>query len=126
MLEAPAARPLPLMALTDFSLLFQTRANRSPPTPVELGSTTFSVAAAVMAASVALPPSMSTCNPAMAASGWLVATIPLVARTVLRRESKYIREAFNKLRMNGLRSLGCNARQPRDCSTGRVLLPSRK
>ena len=94
MFDAAAARPLPLMARTDFSFSFQTSANRSPPTPVELGSTTLSAAAAVMAASTALPPSMSACSPAMAASGWLVATIPLVARTVLRRESKYIREAF--------------------------------
>ena len=86
----PGARPLPLMARTDFSSWFQTSAKRSPPTPVELGSTTPSAAAVVMAASTALPPSMSVRNPAMAASGWLVATIPLVARTVLRRESKYI------------------------------------
>ena len=90
------ARPLPFRARTDFSCSFHVKANTSPPTPVELGSTTFSVAAVQIAASTALPPSISTCNPATEARGWLVATIPLAANTVERRESKYMRIALPK------------------------------
>src|SRR5471032_2565654 len=45
--------------------------------PVIDGSTTASTAAAVTAASIALPPSCSTFSPAADASGWLVAIIPL-------------------------------------------------
>ena len=84
------ARPLPLIARTLFSSLFHIRANMSPPTPVDTGSTTLSTAALAMAASTALPPSIRTRTPAIAARGWLVATIPWVARTVERLESKYI------------------------------------
>ena len=40
------------------------------------GSTTASTAAAVTAASMALPPSCSTRSPAADASGWLVAIMP--------------------------------------------------
>ena len=49
--------------------------------PHIIGSTTFSTAAAVMAASTALPPSMSTRRPAADASGWLVAIMPFRAST---------------------------------------------
>ena len=51
-------------------------ANRSPPMPVIDGSTTASTAAAVTAASIALPPSCSTFSPALEASAWLVAIMP--------------------------------------------------
>ena len=88
MLAAAGARPLPFKARTLFSLLSQTRANMSPPTPVDMGSTTFRAAAAAMAASTAVPPSIRMRRPVVAAKGWLVATIPLVARMLDRRESK--------------------------------------
>ena len=51
-------------------------ANRSPPSPVLLGSTTASAAAPATAASAAVPPSCNIFSPACAAKGWLVATIP--------------------------------------------------
>ena len=38
---------------------FQTRAKRSPPMPVDMGSTTFNAAAAATAPSTALPPFIS-------------------------------------------------------------------
>src|SRR2546425_920468 len=41
----------------------------SPPTPVIIGSVTLSTAAAVTAASIALPPRSSTASPAAVASG---------------------------------------------------------
>jgi hypothetical protein len=56
--------------------------------PVEHGSTTHSVATVAMAASTALPPAFSTSNPAWAARGWLVATMPLWAMTLERRLGK--------------------------------------
>jgi hypothetical protein len=56
--------------------------------PVDIGSTTLSMAAVVTAASAALPPSISTLSPAMAARGWLVATMPWRASTAERREGK--------------------------------------
>ena len=56
--------------------------------PVDMGSTTFRAAAAATAPSTALPPHISICRPAIAASGWLVATIPRVAITGERRELK--------------------------------------
>src|ERR1700675_2255407 len=56
-------------------------AKTSPPTPTIMGSTTLSTAAVATAASTALPPRMSTCRPACAASGWLVTTIPCCAMT---------------------------------------------
>src|SRR4051812_1786247 len=59
-------------------------ANRSPPTPHDIGSTTPRVALAARAASMALPPLCSTARPAPAASGWLVATMPLGAMTTER------------------------------------------
>ena len=40
------------------------------------GSTTASTAAAVTAASTALPPDCRTCSPAAEASDWLVAIMP--------------------------------------------------
>ena len=52
--------------------------------PVIDGSTTASTAAAVTAASIALPPSCSTFSPAADASGWLVAIIPLRPNTAER------------------------------------------
>ena len=87
---AAGARPLPLMARMLLSALFQTIANMSPPTPVETTSTTFKVAAAATAASTGLPPSIRIFRPAMAARGWLVATMPFLAWTVERLESKNI------------------------------------
>ena len=79
--DDPEALPLALSALRDLSLAFQISANRSPPMPVDMGSTTFRVAAAAIAASTALPPLISIFIPDIAASGWLVATIPLRAIT---------------------------------------------
>jgi hypothetical protein len=54
--------------------------------PVIDGSTTASTAAAVTAASIALPPSCSTFRPAAEASGWLVAIMPLRPNTAERVE----------------------------------------
>src|SRR5450759_5028178 len=54
--------------------------------PVIDGSTTASTAAAVTAASIALPPSCSTLSPAADASGWLVAIMPLRPMTTERVE----------------------------------------
>src|SRR6185369_6647874 len=51
-------------------------ANRSPPTPLLIGSTTPSAALAAIAASIAEPPRARICAPACEASVWLVATIP--------------------------------------------------
>src|SRR3954467_12655426 len=59
-------------------------ANRSPPGPFIVGSTTERTAAAVTAASMALPPDWSTRSPAAVASGWLVAIAPLRASTAER------------------------------------------
>ena len=55
--------------------------------PVEWGSTTASAAAVAIAASTAFPPSIITLRPAMAASGWLVATIPFRAITFDLRDA---------------------------------------
>ena len=49
--------------------------------PLLPGSARPSIALAAMAASTALPPSFSTCSATWVASGWLVATMPLRART---------------------------------------------
>src|SRR5262245_30706129 len=49
--------------------------------PVDIGSTTFRTAAALIAASTAFPPSVNTRGAAAEASGWLVATMPFIART---------------------------------------------
>ena len=54
-LGAPPARAPPRRAPST-SPSRQTRANASPPTPVDIGSVTHSTAAAAMAASAALPP----------------------------------------------------------------------
>ena len=70
------SEPLRPVAFKPYSFLSradQIIANRSPPTPVMLGSTTASTAAAVTAASTAFPPRSSTARPAAVASGWLVA-----------------------------------------------------
>ena len=61
-------------------------AKASLPMPFEVGSTTVRVIAAASAASIALPPALSVARPACAASGWLVATMPPVESTALRRE----------------------------------------
>ena len=74
------------------SLADQTMANMSPPIPVICGSTTFSTAAAVTAASIAFPPRCSTASPAAVASGWLVAMAPWGAYTVERPASVVSRE----------------------------------
>src|SRR5437870_5610771 len=52
-------------------------AKRSPPMPTFIGSTRLSTAAVATAASMALPPFFRISSPACAASGWLVATMPL-------------------------------------------------
>src|SRR4051812_10143440 len=86
-IEAAApARPEPFSAVTFLLLASQKRPKQSPPIPVEPGSTTFSIAAVAMAASAALPPACKIVKPACAANGWLVATMPRVAITLLRRE----------------------------------------
>src|SRR5258708_3808328 len=59
-------------------------AKRSPPMPFMVGSTTARTAAAVTAASIALPPDCRTRSPAAVASGWLVAMAPLRAMTTER------------------------------------------
>ena len=51
-------------------------ANKSPPIPFIIGSTSPSVAFAAIAASTADPPRSSICTPAIDASGWLDVTIP--------------------------------------------------
>src|SRR6185369_8499337 len=56
-------------------------ANRSPPTPTFMGSIRLRTAAVATAASMALPPFFRMSNPAWAASGWLVVTMPLRAMT---------------------------------------------
>ena len=70
------ARPLEFRPYSLRSFDDHTRANMSPPMPVIIGSVTLSTAAAVTAASTALPPCSSTARPAAVASGWLVAIIP--------------------------------------------------
>src|SRR5262245_6963725 len=59
-------------------------ANRSPPTPHDIGSIRPTAALAAIAASTALPPDLSTSRPTWAASGWLVATMPCGASTTDR------------------------------------------
>ena len=73
-----AARPVGPLAFSPCSRPSgsHTIANRSPPMPVIVGSTTARTAAAVTAASTALPPRRSTSRPADEASGWLVAIMP--------------------------------------------------
>ena len=79
---AAGARPLALRPVSSPSR--HTSAKQSPPTPVDIGSTTHSTAAAASAASTALPPRSSARRPACVASGWLVATMPRAA-TALER-----------------------------------------
>jgi len=67
-ISAPA-RPLAFSPMSFFSLPTQTTANMSPPMPTIIGSTTVSTAAAVTAASIALPPRCSTARAADVASG---------------------------------------------------------
>ena len=52
--------------------------------PVMFGSVTLSTAAIAMAASTALPPRFRMSRPTCDASGWLVATMPWLARTTDR------------------------------------------
>src|SRR5450755_1668551 len=56
-------------------------AKRSEPTPTIIGSVRLSTPAVATAASIAFPPCFRICNPACAASGWLVTTIPCWAMT---------------------------------------------
>src|SRR5690348_9246883 len=56
-------------------------ANRSPPTPLPVGSISPIVALAAMAASTAVPPRLSTSSATWLTSGWLVAAMPCVAMT---------------------------------------------
>src|SRR5687767_9185654 len=56
-------------------------ANKSPPTPLPVGSMRPSVAFAAMAASTAVPPRFSTSSATWLTSGWLVAAMPCVAMT---------------------------------------------
>ena len=79
MAAAAGARPLALRATTRRSFASQMSEKRSPPTPVDIGSTTLRAAAVATAASTALPPAIIIRSPAIAASGWLVATIPCLA-----------------------------------------------
>src|SRR3954447_24907988 len=81
---ASGDRPL---ALSPYSFLVfesQTIANRSPPSPHDIGSTTPSTAFAAIRAAIALPPRWRTAIAAAVASGWLVAAIPCRARTAER------------------------------------------
>jgi len=78
------ARPLEFKPYSLRSFADHTMANMSPPIPVIIGSATFSTAAAVTAASIALPPRSNTAKPAAVASGWLVAIMPCGAYTVER------------------------------------------
>jgi hypothetical protein len=80
------ARGLLPEAFRPWSSPSQTMAKRSPPMPLEVGSTTVRQAAMAMAASTALPPFKSISIPAKAARGWLVATAPRLPRTTWRRE----------------------------------------
>ena len=57
--------------------------------PQDMGSTTPSAAFTATAASMAFPPALRMSMPAWAASGWLVATMPLGAMTTERREARY-------------------------------------
>jgi hypothetical protein len=57
---------------------------RSPPIPFMCGSTSPITALAAIAASIALPPRSRICAPALAASGWLAATIPYFVATFER------------------------------------------
>src|SRR3954451_18393737 len=58
--------------------------NPLPPTPFICGSIMFSVAPTATAASIAVPPFISTCNPAIAASGWPAVTSPCTPGTAGR------------------------------------------
>ena len=72
-------RPEALRPTRRFSRADHRMANMSPPIPVMWGSTRLSTAAAVTAASMALPPFWSTASPAEVARGWLVAMAALGA-----------------------------------------------
>src|SRR6186713_489197 len=56
-------------------------ANRSPPTPLPVGSINPIVALAAIAASTAVPPRLRTSSATWLTSGWLVAAMPCVAMT---------------------------------------------
>ena len=88
-----------------------TIANRSPPTPVIVGSTTDRTAAAVTAASIALPPFLNTSSPAAEASGWLVAMRPVRPRATEREPRAVVVGA-----PGGRAFIGLRARRP---ETGR-------
>src|SRR5579885_635513 len=84
MFSPAGAQPLPLRPVSVPVLASQQMANRSPPMPLLIGSTTPRVALAAMAASTAEPPRASTCAPACEASVWLVAAIPIGVMTMER------------------------------------------
>jgi len=74
-------RPLALSPKSFFLSELHIIANRSPPTPQPVGSTSPSTAFAAIAASIALPPFFSISRATWVASGWLVAAIPFFAIT---------------------------------------------
>src|SRR3954452_3043801 len=74
--NAAGAQPQAFKPCSAPVLPSETIANRSPPIPLDCGSTSPMTAWVAIAASIALPPRSSTCTPACAASGWLAATIP--------------------------------------------------
>src|SRR5438094_916872 len=73
------ARPQAFRPYNFCVLASHTMANRSPPMPHDIGSIRPIAALVAIAASTALPPLLSTSRPTCAASGWLVATMPLAA-----------------------------------------------
>src|SRR6187399_1348816 len=74
-------RPLPLRPRSFWVFASQTMANKSPPTPLLIGSMSPRAALAAIAASTAVPPRLSTSSATWLASGWLVAAMPCVAMT---------------------------------------------
>ena len=77
-LMALGAGPL---ALSPCSVsLTQTRAKASPPIPLLFGSNTVRAAAVAIAASMALPPLCIIDRPICAACGWVVDTMPFLAK----------------------------------------------
>src|SRR5207247_2825903 len=80
--------PRPLIAVTLAESATELSENMSPPMPLVIGSTTLMAALVATAASKALPPCIKMRTPAIVASGWLLATIPLRDMTIERREKK--------------------------------------
>src|SRR5712691_1758509 len=84
--------------------------------PVIDGSTTASTAAAVTAASIALPPSCSTLRPAADASGWLVAIMPLSDGPAQKRAREALEQTRQRLTVQRERA---DVRRPREFITPR-------